>query len=40
VTTMGSGHHGVPATPVPPSMPFPLPYVDSFSAYAEDSMAR
>lgn len=40
LTTVAGGKKGVPANAIPPSAPFPLPYEDDFSSYAEDAMAR
>lgn len=39
-TLVTAGGHGAPAVPIPPSAPFPLPYVDDFSGYAFDAQAR
>jgi hypothetical protein len=41
VTTLDTGAHGgFPSSPIPASAPFPLPYADDFSGYAEDALAR
>lgn len=41
LTTITTGAKGsFPSVPIPPSKPFPLPYTDSFSGYAEDALAR
>ena len=40
LTTVAGGQKGTPSAPVPPSAPFPLPFTEDFSGYAEDAMAR
>jgi hypothetical protein len=40
ITTVSGGRKGAPPAPPPPSAPFPLPYADAFSGYAEDATPR
>ena len=40
VSTVAGATKGVPRAAIPPSAPFPFPYSDDFSGYAEDSLAR
>ena len=40
LTTVASGRKGAPAAPIPASAPFPLPFEDDFTGYAEDAMAH
>lgn len=37
LSTLSGATKGTPPTPPPPSAPFPLPYSDDFSRYAEDT---
>lgn len=39
LTTLEIGAHGAHDTP-PPSAPFPLPYMEDFNSYANDTLAR
>ena len=40
VSTVAGARRGAPAAPVPPPAPFPLPYAEGFSGYAEDATPR
>ena len=40
VSSVAGAAKGAPAAPIPPSAPFPFPYADDFSGYAEDALAR
>ena len=40
VSTVSGARKGAPASPIPPSAPFPMPYADDFASYPEDVYAR
>jgi hypothetical protein len=40
LSTTATASKGQPSAPIPAAAPFPLPYADDFSSYAEDGMAK